>query len=497
MERGRLSLYASTTSSQRRSWGQLALAACLSVGAHALLLWAGAIWPAVAPPAPFTLTFEVEAGAQLTGLGQAASPAPEPAPAPEPEPEPAPAPELPPEPPPAPEPAVDEAAQERARQQEEARRQRQEAARRKKKEEAARRKEEEAAREVAAARARRADAERASPASVAPGNAVFTALVDTARLRQSPHKEPLAALVRALPDYLRVVGASGLEPIEQYDRLLITSADLSRLNENLLIGLSAATPEALRANLDKVVGEPLSWGESGGAPMATPKEVWWARKGDDRAFFLPAPGVLAFGQPKYADFLVRRAAEAPGEYLPALPDPRQSLPAALVIEVSQVKIGLPGPAAALPSPRAAQLVYYDDARPLLWGRLTFASAQEADDFVARWPQVKEQASKMLLLKVMGYMELVQRVEVRRGEGDAAEIELRLSQEETARLLGTGARLIVSRTAHLRPAPGDAPLPRPEGSLLSPQGVFGDLPRAAPAAPEGDPAPDAGEIAPKE
>lgn len=292
--------------------------------------------------------------------------------------------------------------------------------------------------------------------SVAPGNAMFTAMIDNRELRRSPHRKVLEELVRSLPDYHRVVGQTGYDPVSTYDQLMIASADIRYLHENLLVGSTSLSEEKLRERLGEVAGEPLTWKREGGLPVARPEKVWWAKKGDERAFFLPGDGLVAFGRTEYASFL--KAGKKKGFFaeMPQAIDPKTgALPAVLVIEVSKLRMALPGHAATLPPPNAVKLALHDDKSPLLRASLGFAKPEDAARFAKRWPGVKKKLLSDVFLTLLGYARVLEKVQLKE-DGGSVYLELRLTPKETTRFVKLAARSIEARTRHLQPKPGDLP-----------------------------------------
>jgi len=327
--------------------------------------------------------------------------------------------------------------------------------------------------------------------SVAPGNAVMTTMVDLASLRRSQHRASLEALVTAMPDYVRIVGMSKMDPIRDFDHLLITSADLRLLSENLLIADTRMDPPALEAYLAASVDEPLTWAPRSGVRVARPEKIWWAKRGDPRVFALPGKGVVAFAKPELLPYLAARAEEArktKGSLFPPMPTAlaeEGALPAVAVVELSKINVRFGGPAANLPSPIAAQIAIHDDLRPIMRIHLNFKDKAATERFMTEWPKVRDHVSGMLLVALAGYSSLVGRVQHTRDGDTAVYMEVRLEAHEVARGTRMLANLIRSNTQHLAPQPGDLPIPDagPDAGPDAP-----DIAADAPALP--DVAPDA-------
>lgn len=329
--------------------------------------------------------------------------------------------------------------------------------------------------------------ERRIPAirSVAPGNAVITAVIDTTKVRRSPYRDELVTLFESFPDYDRVIGRSGIDPIATYDKLLITSANPRYLSETMLLASTRAPSAVLRANLGRVVEGDLAWSERKGLTVGAPA-TWWTRRGDPRIFVLPAEGILAFAKPELIPFLKARAqkvAREGGSFFPTMPtaiDPNGAgLPAVLVVEASQLKVQMVGLARGLPAPVAIQLAAHDDEEPLIRARLTFATPAEAEGFMRAWPKLQRKLIGMWQVALMGYTAIIKRVQTERSGHNAVYIEVRAKPTEVRSVLRLAARMIKNNTRHLGPQPGDLP-PRPDAGTPTSSDAGADT---APARPE--------------
>ena len=345
--------------------------------------------------------------------------------------------------------------------------------------------------------------------SIAPGNAVMTVAVKANELRRSPHRENYARMIRAIPDHHRVTGMSGVEPIDAYEEVLITSSDFMALTETMLLARTEVPREAFQAHLEAVVGEPLSWSEKDGIPTAGPKEVWWASRGDPRLFMLPAPGIVAFAKPEMSAYLARRAKAVEAReqrFFPEFPTSLEAeeagLPAVFLLEMSGFSVKLGGATARLPTPRALQMAIHDDDRPLVRVRLVFGDESDAARFVEQWPGVRGELVGMFVMRVLGYRELLARISAAQ-DVSAVYLEARLEPDELVRLSKLVARLVENNYRQFLPQPGDWPTTEADAGAADAgaQGAAGeeadaglqveaDRPDgvAAPAAPE---EPDAG------
>jgi hypothetical protein len=275
----------------------------------------------------------------------------------------------------------------------------------------------------------------------APKGAVIAVLIDVQALRTSPHRQHYAQIVRAMPDYVRVMGNSGEDPIDVYDRILVASANPRRLTDTVLVA-STSRPEAeVIALLDKAAGETLAWERGTGGKHARPKTSWWANDKDPRVFMRSGKGSVAFAHPKHGKWYARAVKRGRKRGFP----PRLQ-GAVLVAEVEDLGLRLGG---GLPRPARARVALIDGVRPELRALLQFDTDEDAERFVAAWPRAQRELVQHWELAVLGYTALVARVEIERVAGGVL-ATVQVESKEVERLSRFLATTIKNRTrAHRR------------------------------------------------
>lgn len=197
----------------------------------------------------------------------------------------------------------------------------------------------------------------------APGDANLVVLLRMDKLRRSPHRAGAEALLAALPDWSTLVSGSGVSPIDDFDALLIATADPHSVTATFLAARHGDTPR-MRA----LVGRTLP-------------------PGDPRRFKVVRPGLTILSQPE--------------ELVTDMGDPRTAWLTQLE-QFDRVAQADNGPAVlvtlsdapallrfggGLPTPQAIALAATGDAAPALRVRLVFGSADEAAAFGQAWPEI--------------------------------------------------------------------------------------------------------------
>jgi hypothetical protein len=197
----------------------------------------------------------------------------------------------------------------------------------------------------------------------APDDAHLVVLLRMDKLRRSPHRAGAETLLSALPDWSTLVAGSGVSPLDDFDALLIATANPHDVTATFLAARHADTPK-LRALVDRRLPD-----------------------GDPRVFKVVRPGLTILTQPN--------------ELQTDMGDPRTTWLAQLQA-FDQVAAQDNGPALlvtlsdapalihfgdGLPTPQAIALAATGEASPALRVRLIFATPAEAKQLADAWPQI--------------------------------------------------------------------------------------------------------------
>src|SRR5579871_3875935 len=189
----------------------------------------------------------------------------------------------------------------------------------------------------------------------APNDARIVVLLRTDRLRKSAHKEAVQSLLEALPDYRTLLGGTGLQPVDDFEALLIATANPFDVTATFLAARHA-DDDKLRAQLARRTMPP--W-DPRVVRFLSPRLSVLTRPDGAALLDGTADGGVD-DRAKWLDDLSRfeRAADAPGG--PSMLVTVSDLP-------SLARFG-----SGLPTPLGAALASTADASPSVRLRLTFA-----------------------------------------------------------------------------------------------------------------------------
>jgi hypothetical protein len=207
-------------------------------------------------------------------------------------------------------------------------------------------------------------------APFAPDGAHVVVLLRMDKLRASPHRAGTEMLLQAMPDWSTLVKGSGVSPLDDFDALLIASADPRDATATFLAARHADTPK-LRALTTRTLPA-----------------------GDARVFRTLAPGLTVLTQPEAARLLESNAvdmgANVQRDWLRQLEQFDRVAQAAdgpaVLLTVPDVP-SLLSFGDELPTPLALALATTAEAAPSLRAQLVFADDKAAQRFAAAWPEI--------------------------------------------------------------------------------------------------------------
>ena len=197
----------------------------------------------------------------------------------------------------------------------------------------------------------------------APDDAHLVVLLRMDKLRRSPHRAGAEAVIAALPDWSTLVAGSGVSPLDDFEALLIATANPHDVTATFLAARYVDTPK-VRALVERKLPD-----------------------GDPRIFKIVKPGLTILTQP--------------GELATDMGDPRTTWLAQLE-QFDRVAQADNGPAVlvtlsdapalirfgdGLPTPQAIALAATGDASPAVRVRVVFANGAEAQAFAHEWPAI--------------------------------------------------------------------------------------------------------------
>lgn len=215
----------------------------------------------------------------------------------QPEPPPAPPPPEPTPPPPEPEPEPDTKAEDEQKEKEEAERKAKEAEEKRKKAEEARKKK---------AEQRKNFANKGTSADLlSPPTSKFHVLLVPKTLKKLPFAEKGFALLEPWPDFDFLVRKGGLDPLKDFDHIVIASANITDATETFL----AVDFRPSRAKVQKAIeraveksGQEIEWVEADGYLQGSPRPKGGKKDVDDRVFvFHPKKKIAMLIRKPYLD----------------------------------------------------------------------------------------------------------------------------------------------------------------------------------------------------
>jgi hypothetical protein len=278
-----------------------------------------------------------------------------------------------------------------------------------------------------------------------PKGSVITVVVDSEALRASPHRRHYELLVQAVPDYQRVVGQSGMDPIDVYDRVLMSSTDPTSLTETVLVATSGRNDKELSVLLDTVAGEKLAWKSSKGLKTARPEGAWWVERGDPRVFMRAGKGTIAFAKPGAGAWFTKAARKARKKGFP----PKPAGGAVLVADIQDLGLPLSGAGARLPRPARGRVAVIDGERPEMRILLTFKNEGDASGFLTQFPGVQSELVQYWQLAVLGYTKLVARIAAQPVGKNEVLLSVKAEPREVQRLCKFLSTTIRNRTKGYR------------------------------------------------
>jgi hypothetical protein len=264
---------------------------------------------------------------------------------------------------------------------------------------------------------------------LAPDDANLVVLLRSDKLRASPHRRNIEALLSGLPDYHTLLGGTGLSPIQDLEALLIATNDPRSVVATFLAARYVDSPR-----LRTVLGRRLM-------------------DGDPRVFRTLGPGLTVLTRPEGAAKLDQALAGAAD----AGDDPRVQWLKQLerfgreegpAVQVTMADVGaLMRFGGGLPTPLAMALAVTADASPALRLKAVFATPEEARQFAAAWPDIVQRWRSATVF--LGLSATLDGLAVSRNEAEA-EIVGRLPEKQV--------QLGLSWAASLMPHPPDGGAP---------------------------------------
>lgn len=318
-----------------------------------------------------------------------------------------------------------------------------------------------------------------------PAGSQIALRLDVARIRRSPLAPDVRALIAAIPDWTAMLEGSGIDPLDDLDRVLIATPNLRR-SRLIIAGRATGDADAIRAaaaQLANAAGEDLRWERRHGvevAPWHSPDET--ARVIaiiGPRHFIISRaedlPRVLAVARNRAAETPSEDGEEAPEHFADALLSMREGEGLSLEVEgarnFARNSPRQRGPLEMVPIAIRLALSEEADARVATRSRWRYESDAQASEAARYWDGMREQYGRNVIAAVLGVGPVLQRATIE-AEGDHFEGNVDMQMSELARLLGLARGLFEDRARAQRrgasPSPPPTPAPAPPTAPRGPR-----------------------------
>ncbi len=259
------------------------------------------------------------------------------------------------------------------------------------------------------------------PSRLPPG-AQLALRIDMKRVRESPLGPDVTKFLRGVPDWQLILEGSGIDPVEDLDRLLVATPNLER-SKLVLAGKHRRDATFARVSVKRLArarGKPAPWKPRFGVPTApwrnrdeTPRIIALL---SDRHFSITRredlERVLALAQTREL-----RDAEKEGLVAARGPDALLSMgpEEALALEVEGVHRFVIGSVKHVPIRLRLAVRETGPDEATVSVLATYASAEEADAAAAYWKKVATFYSQQLVLSLAGFGKTLRRMELQSDE----------------------------------------------------------------------------------
>jgi len=305
----------------------------------------------------------------------------------------------------------------------------------------------------------------------APGDARVIAILHADKLRKNPLRAGAEELLAALPDTEMILAGTGLNPFDDFDTIMVATADPADVSETFLAGRSIHGAAALKKALAGPDGKRVRWIDAGERAIGMRAR---APKWDPRLYVVAGPEWMVFGRPEQLGALADPPAPAgaapsgdggaddefasdagvsPTGTAPVPPGWAKRLGQirtvageevdgpALVLSVADVRGALRLPKSLrAPIPKQATLAVRLDAEGAIgWATIVFDDDAALQAFLVEWKGWRDAAARDQFSALLGVPALMDRVELT-PEGARLHLRTRMKAQQVGSLL----RLVASQ-----------------------------------------------------
>ncbi|HJL14856.1 MAG TPA: hypothetical protein RMH99_04320 [Sandaracinaceae bacterium LLY-WYZ-13_1] len=261
--------------------------------------------------------------------------------------------------------------------------------------------------------------------------------VDMARVRASSISSDIGSLVRSYPTWQRLLGRSGIDPVRDFDRVLVSAPTAITDRATMVIHhrLSGADVREAVLNMAVAEGEQPAWREVGGFDVVD----WPAPTDPPRVVILSGPSEFVVTTP---DDLERVIAVASDHRARRRGD--ETVEPALVLEDGTVatvvaeEMSEYGRSRMRHAPEAFEVVLRDDAEAeghlRLRARGTYADADAASAAARYYVTQRNEYAGNMMVRAVGLDRPLREATIE-AEGNRLDVTAAFTEEEIQRVLG--------------------------------------------------------------
>jgi hypothetical protein len=280
-----------------------------------------------------------------------------------------------------------------------------------------------------------------------PPGAQIALRVDMTRIRKSPVVGDVRALLAAIPDWKALLEGSGIDPIEQLDRLLIATPNLQR-EKIVLAGRYFGGEQVVReavARLGSAKGEPVPWHNEGNVQVAP----WANQDATPRVIALVGPEHFAIARaedlPRVLAIAAVRAQRGKKGAAKPLQHPADALLSmedneGLSLEVEGAAQFVRRGRRGIPERLRLSIVEKPGLRAEVRGVFSYLDAGQAEDGARYWGELQARYASNTLVALLGLSEPLENATIKQEELDVR-IQLSLSVEQMRLIMGYVRELV--------------------------------------------------------
>ena len=314
-----------------------------------------------------------------------------------------------------------------------------------------------AAQDASAQRAHAHDAGLPQPALQADGGALPARLppgaqialrVDMARIRSSPIVGDVRTLLAAIPDWKALLDGSGIDPIEQVDRLLIATPNLQR-EKIVLAGRYLGGEQVVRDAVDRLAaakGESATWHSEGNVQVAP----WANQDATPRVIALVGPRHFAIARAEDLPRVLAIAAVRAQRGKKGAPKAPSQLPADALLSMEEnegLSLEVEGAAQfvrrarrGIPERLRLSVIELPGTRAELRGVLTYLDAAQAADARGYWNELRARYASNTLVALLGLSAPLEDATVEQRELEV-HVDVKLTVEQMRLIMGYVRELV--------------------------------------------------------